>query len=124
MLSSPVECDCKWYWFIKTIKEKSNHISLPGLSCRQHWGNHTLDTLAEIDPEDIACTVEENCPIGCKCFELAGSKSILVNCTDGDLDKVPIIDNIKELVISNNHVTDLQSDVLPDSLQVSFVGKI
>ncbi|KAJ0171577.1 hypothetical protein K1T71_013127 [Dendrolimus kikuchii] len=116
-LKSPVKCNCNWYWFIKTLKERPNHISIPGFSCIQYSGDYTPRPLDDIDPENIMCDLKEDCPIGCKCFKMPRTAAVLVNCTGRGLIKVPIIDNLKKLVIPNNHLSILESKDLPDSLE-------
>ncbi|KAM3955812.1 LOW QUALITY PROTEIN: uncharacterized protein ACR2FA_010254 [Aphomia sociella] len=109
-INKPLTCDCHTYWFVKTLAACPGHLAWSEKpKCRSG------KLISQTPLEDMVCwRVRSNCTPGCDCFEDIGAT--IANCTDAELDRMPVIPRLSRLYAASNHISDINSTDIPDTL--------
>ncbi|CAG2206313.1 unnamed protein product [Mytilus edulis] len=88
---NPWFCDCKFAWFIPSLKLASKHFNV-GSDWECKYPISLRGVLAVNVPDDLfVCniSVEQKCPLSCNCFEQPSRKRVVVNCSRSKKYKIP-----------------------------------
>lgn len=111
---NPINCDCKHLSFVQYFNKyhlKENiHFHMKELYCAEP--NRLKGIQVEhLNPRELICEFEENCPLNCKCLIRSYDQSLVIDCSGKNLKivpELPTMDNYSlqniELNMENNHL--------------------
>ena len=126
---NPIQCDCNIYDLLKYVNEESVkvlrnniRISIYNLKCKGppelketniqnlHYLSHTCKINKSKFASDTACGIHENG----ECSFRPHDKTLIINCSDKDLEKIPKVNNLKnvkriELYLQSNNLTKMSN---------------
>ncbi|KAM7364490.1 protein toll-like isoform 2-T2 [Cochliomyia hominivorax] len=124
--NNPIECDCVLLSFVQYLRgEKGQRIGsqikmvTDNLVCNQPE-NLKGELVNDVNPMNLLCpfdhegTSPKRCPRGCNCHIRSVDKVLIVNCSNGNMTKVPALPRIgqfgiagTELYLENNELMKL-----------------
>lgn len=153
--SNPFTCDCRLYDFFDYLKrsnaahKKSVQFSMiQSIACHDP-PIYRNKSIIHMEPSEFTCDIAENCSSPCHCYIRAQDVSIIVNCSDHKLRKLPpnipyntrilhfqrnlLINmtgfdntqwnNLTHIFLNNNQIMSLDNWIIPPNLTaVSFAG--
>lgn len=119
--NNPLLCDCDILDFIQVLNNTTAAnpltINITGLKCS--GPDRLAGRLAsDITPQELWCQLDlsNECPRNCSCFKRPFDKSLIVNCSNANLNELPYLPfpikfnlTFSELFIENNQLTALPS---------------
>ena len=121
---NPIICDCDLVKLLQYNDRKPNSFGkgnkfefiINDLTCV--GPQHKNKLVKELNILDLLCDLEEDCPEQCDCNKRPADKTLIIDCSFYDLDKIPklppipirpiYLENI-ELNIENNNISELLS---------------
>ncbi|XP_037948501.1 protein toll-like [Teleopsis dalmanni] len=137
--NNPLNCDCTLIRFLQLIRgelstQKFDNViklNVDNLICAQPQ-NLEEKYVHEVLPQQLVCPLDhenskqKRCPRGCECWVRSYDYILMVNCSNGNLTKVPALprlDQLKlkgtELYIENNQLMKLPYRSTPGYLNVT-----
>ncbi|XP_054083392.1 protein toll-like [Zeugodacus cucurbitae] len=115
MAGNPMMCDCKLAW----IFNDNLHTLFSDLKCNQ-TSTKLLTDIAQLERNELCACQPVMCPKKCNCY--IQSKSLIINCYDGQLDVIEQLPRteqvslVSQLYASNNKITNISLFQLPTNL--------
>ncbi|KAM3955094.1 protein toll-like [Aphomia sociella] len=114
-----LNCDCKLYWFARTLSACPGHVRWP----REPTCMRVHTELPQMPPAAMLCPLEPDaaqqvrCPAGCRCYwRDQYPVSVVANCTDAGLGRMPRIAGLLTLHASHNHIDTIDTDDVAETL--------
>lgn len=125
--NNPLRCDCHILHFIQFLQKPRDRLTkyleiIPGDMMCSEPPQMSRKLIKNVRPKELTCLLDspnsaiQRCPHNCSCQVRTADKALIVNCSNANLDKVPILPNpielglnFTELYIENNNIKELPS---------------
>ncbi|EAT48962.2 AAEL000057-PA [Aedes aegypti] len=127
---NPLNCDCQVTSFVQFL-QMTGHVyrrwrfTVDHLRCVEPDLNRGINVV-KVNVANLLCKIDEHCPERCSCFVRKSNESVLVNCEQKNLTKLPNLTNVSlnfndvELYLKNNSIKSFD---LPTSCGYEKVKK-
>lgn len=125
--NNPLRCDCLVLHFIQFLQKHHDRMPtyleiVPGEMTCSAPPQMAGKLIKQVRPKELTCLLDspnsaiQRCPRSCSCHVRTADKALIVNCSNANLDTVPVLPNpielglnFTELYIENNNIRQLPS---------------